>query len=147
MENISGIPAKKHWVSFVLLWLFGAAIVVACGGNDDEPQLGHQIILSGNAVLTCSQECRERGQCGVVAGTENQVVLVGGPEQPTTSPRQFAMPIGSVVTINGEPQSLVLVLASDVNAQETVNFYSVAVVDKGNAPGWVAGWCLAAPAP
>lgn len=145
MENMSGIPAKRHWLSFLLLWLLGAAIVAACGGGDDEPQLGHQIILSGNAVLTCSQECRDRGQCGVLVGTENQAVLVGSPEQPTTTPRQFAMPVGSVVTINGEPQQVVLVLATDPNAQEAVNFYNVNVVDRNNTPGWVAGWCLAAP--
>lgn len=145
MENMSGIPAKHRWLHFVLLWLLGAAIVAACGG-DDEPQLGHQVLLSGNAVLTCSQECQERGQCGVLAGTENQTVLVGSPEQPSTTPRQFAMPAGAVVTINGEPQLVELVLATDFNAREAVNFYSISVVDRGNAPGWVAGWCLAAPA-
>lgn len=144
MENMSGIPAKYRWLHFVLLWLLGAAIVAACGG-DDEPQLGHQVLLSGNAVLTCSQECQERGQCGVIAGTENQTVLIGSPEQPTTTPRQFAMPVGSVVAINGEPQLVELVLATDFNTRETVNFYSVSVIDRGNTPGWVAGWCLAVP--
>lgn len=142
MESMSGIPVKRRWFYLVWLWLAGAMIIVACGGSDS-PRLGSEIILSGNAILTCSQECRDRGQCGVAQGTENQFVLIGSTEQPTTRPRQFALPTGSTVTIISTPQETTLVLISDPNAREKVNFYPVTVPDRGSAGGWVAGWCLA----
>jgi hypothetical protein len=143
MESMSGIPANRRWFYLIWLWLGGAIIIAACGGGEATPRLGSEIILSGNAVLTCSQECQDRGQCGVVAGTETQFVLIGSPEQPTTRPRQFALPPGSTVTIISPPQSTTLVLTTDPNARETVNFYPITIPDRANAPGWVAGWCLA----
>jgi len=142
MESMSGIPVKRRWFYLVWLWLTGAMIIAACGG-DATPRLGSEVILSGNAVLTCSQECRDRGQCGVAVGTENQFVLIGSPEQPTTRPRQFALPTGSTVAIISAPTATTLVLVSDPNAREQVNFYPVTIPDRNNASGWVAGWCLA----
>jgi hypothetical protein len=142
MESMSGIPVSRHWFWFLWLWVGGAILVVACGGSST-PRLGSEIILSGNATLTCSQECRDRGQCGVAVGTETQFVLVGSPEQPTTRPRQFALPSSSTVTITGTPLATTLLLVTDPNARESVNFYPVTVPDRANASGWVAGWCLA----
>ena len=146
MESMSGIPVSRRWFYFLWLWVGGAIIMAACG-RDDAPRLGSEVILSGNAVLTCSQECRDRGQCGVAVGTETQFVLVGSAEQPTTRPRQFALPPGTTVTITSPPLATNLLLVTDPNARETVNFYPVTVPDRGNASGWVAGWCLAEVAP
>ncbi len=142
---MSGILVRRHWFTFVLICLLGVALVVACGGND-EPQYGHQVILNGTAVLACSQECQDRGQCGLAEATQTQVVLIGSGERPTMRPRQFALPVGSQVAINGQPQTINLILATNANTRETAYFYSVTIPDRQNQNGWVAGWCLTAPA-
>lgn len=141
---MSGTHVKQHWVQFGLICLLGMAIVVACG-REATPQYGHQVMLSGTAVLACSQECADRGQCGFVVGTETQAVLIGSPETPSTKPRQFALPPGSQVSITGEPQNVSLLLASDANTTEVAVFYPVIVPERNNFTGWVAGWCLTSP--
>ena len=141
---MSGTHVKRPWVHFGLICLLGMAIVVACGG-DATPQYGHQVMLSGTALLACSQECTDRGQCGFVVGTETQAVLIGSPEVPSTKPRQFALPTGSQVVITGEPQSITLILTSNANTTEAAFFYPVTVPERNNATGWVAGWCLTSP--
>lgn len=144
MVNMFGILAKPRWLCFVLLWLLSAAIVAACGGAS-EPAYGHQVILQGAAQLVCSQECFDRGQCGLVPGTEDRMVLVGWPDTPSATPRQFALLSGTQVSIAAEPQLVSLLLRQDPNARENVHFYLVTVPERNNAPGWVGGWCLQSP--
>lgn len=141
---MSGTHVKRHWFHFGLIWLLGMVIVVACG-REATPQYGHQVTLSGTALLACSQDCLDHGQCGSVVGTATQAVLVGSPEIPSTKPRQFALPHGSQVVITGEPQSVNLLLATNASTSEVTVFYPVTVPERNNAPGWVAGWCLTSP--
>ena len=118
----------------LLLLLFAAGCSRLGGG--DERLYGHQVELTGESFLVCSDDCANRAQCGN-SNEKGRVVLLSslGPagirhdlsitENSAVSVLQVRQE-ASVPVMGGEPFSAL--------------YYEVATADRGTA--WVAGWCL-----
>ena len=112
--------------------------LTACGlldSNDPRLTLGSEIILIGNALLVCSPECSERGQCG--DSDQGEMVLLNS-EIPATFGHDMAIPDGTEVNIVHEENRTAVQLND--NEQFPVSFYLVSQPEHGQ--GWVAGWCI-----
>lgn len=145
--NQSGNPfADKRWwprtaVPPVILGLT-LVILTACSLINQQPTLGSQTTFAPQteAVLTCSSECANRGQCGDTAAQGTVVLGSGG--GPATRFHELFFPADARVTINGsDTRTLEPLIGGD---QFDMTFYHISVVDTGKS-GWVAGWCVAAP--
>ncbi|MCA9958339.1 MAG: hypothetical protein KC443_04865 [Anaerolineales bacterium] len=134
------IDWEKQLIRIVLGWVM--LVLTACSllnRDASAATLGHDTQLEIEAITTCSQSCRERGQCGTTA--EQGTVVLGGVFQPLTNSHDMFFPIDTRVSINGVTP-YVLRQVSD-GQQFSINFYNVIAPD--GKSGWVAGWCLAAP--
>lgn len=123
------------------VWLATALVLlVACSLLNREPQLGHVTPLVDEGVLTCSQECSQRGQCGTNA--ELGTVVLGGSVGPVVIGHDVFFLAGETVVINrSENRTLTPVIGGD---SFEIPFYQVGAPAQSKT-GWVAGWCLAAP--
>ncbi|MCA9973105.1 MAG: hypothetical protein KC425_22960 [Anaerolineales bacterium] len=129
--------ARTALVLALLLLALSACSLI--NRNADGSQLGHETVLAEQGVLTCSSQCRERGQCGTAG---DQTVVLGGLVQPRTSEHDLLLPANSPVTILSS-QAYTVRQRLD-QTEFPINFYVVSTQDNTKA-GWVAGWCLAAP--
>ena len=129
-----GMRIGRHfwWLTIVLLAL------TACSLLNSAPALGDTAELQGQAVVTCSAACAERGQCGT-APDGNQVVL-GGWGGPMVHLHERVFPAGSTVDIL---ESRVEIIETLITAEQSqLRFYHIQPPDR--LDGWIAGWCLAA---
>jgi hypothetical protein len=110
--------------------------VTACFGGGDLV-LGHEAPLAGDAVLTCSQDCADRAQCG--QSTDRGEVVLLSPFGPVTQGHTMAVPVDTTVQIIDRRQETAVAVLT--NELATVLFYRVTIPDRAE-PGWVAGWCL-----
>lgn len=138
--------AHKRWrsdpaVSPILLGLM-LVVLTACGLINSTPTLGSQTTFApqSEAVLTCSQECASRSQCGDTA--EQGTVVMGGGGGPATRFHELIFPAQARVTINGSDMRTLEPLIG--GEQFDLMFYHVTMIDSGKS-GWIAGWCVAAP--
>lgn len=127
---------------FFLLVFFVLILTTACGflGGSDARILGSdsEVPLAGEAWITCSQDCRDRAQCGLAQNINADVIMLRTDFPDTV---QHNMIIG-----NGEP--VVIIASTDVevarivdpNSRYVARFYQVQVPNR--APAWVAGWCV-----
>lgn len=107
--------------------------------NAPSSRLGHETLLADQGVLTCSSECRARGQCGT---TPDETVILGGIFEPRTSQHDIYFPDGATVTLLfGQPYTLRQIVDG---SELSINFYNVSTQDNTRS-GWIAGWCVAAP--
>ncbi|MFQ5437008.1 MAG: hypothetical protein ACE5FD_19290 [Anaerolineae bacterium] len=117
-------------------------ILTACNRINQQPTLGSQTTFppQTEAILTCSQECAARSQCGDTV--EQGTVVMGSGGGPATRFHELIFPAESRVTINGsDVRTLEPLIGGD---QFELTFYHVTVIDSGKS-GWIAGWCVAAP--
>jgi len=117
-------------------------ILTACSLINSTPTLGSQTTFASQseAILTCSAESANRGQCGDTA--EQGAVVMGGLGGPAVRYHELLFPAESRVTVNGsDVRTLEPLIGGE---QFDLTFYYVTVVDGGKS-GWVAGWCVAAP--
>ncbi|MCP4426294.1 MAG: hypothetical protein GY803_17520 [Chloroflexi bacterium] len=128
-----GHVGRRFWqLTVVLLSL------AACSLMNGEPTLGSAAELQGQAVVTCSAACAERGQCGRSANGD-QVVL-GGQGGPAVENHDRVFAANTAVPIYESRMQRV----EPINGGEQfdLRFYHIQRPD--GADGWVAGWCLAA---
>lgn len=152
---------KRHWTSVArprpiwplfLILVIMANLVVACsllGGGGDPPasypapgQDAGAAFPAGGPILTCSQECADRGQCGESTDRGRVVLLSAGQPAVSQLDHDLAIADGAGVTIM-EMRSL-NVMENATGFEFPVNFYRVLVHDR-NVEGWVAGWCILNP--
>lgn len=118
-------------------------IITSCGllGGGQGGQLGHQVQLplQSEAILTCSQECADRGWCGTTSD-ERQVVL-GNAVTPADPFRDRLFLHDSRVIVDQVGFGAIETLASGEQAE--LPFYHVISLEEGKA-AWIAGWCIAA---
>lgn len=124
----------RRGLGFLVLVFLVAGLTACFGGKQ---VLGHTSPLAGEAVLTCSQECADRAQCGESID-RGQVVLMS-PFGPATQGHTMAVPVDTTVQIVDRREEATVVVRS--NELATVLFYRVTMPDRPE-PGWVAGWCL-----
>jgi hypothetical protein len=88
------------------------------------------------ATLICSEECQDRGQCGLDELGSEFVLLAGS--APTLENHDQAYQANTPVTIVGKEDRSIIQVSSGVPVDAP--FYNVVLPDGGQA--WVAGWCL-----
>jgi hypothetical protein len=119
-------------IALALFALSACSVLKLVGEEDSEPALKN--VEEG--ILTCSDECRDRGQCGLdVQG--NDIVLLNT-TTPDVGQHDKGASSGTDVTIvKKEIQSVIQV--SD-NKTLDIPFYEIILPSGDQA--WVAGWCL-----
>jgi hypothetical protein len=136
-------PKRRNWRrerAFFLRLLCTTVIllsVTACSllRRDGVSDLGSDTSLSGEAVLVCSRDCSDRGQCGVA---ESGTMVLLSSAGPATTGHNMAITDGTPVTIIVEEQREVVRVAT--GELELASFYQVNIPERG--PGWAAGWCV-----
>lgn len=119
-------------LSFGILTMNGCSIL---GRGDNAPTSGNEGAMAGEALLICSQECADRGQCG--SSEAGQMVLLSN-AGPATEGHNVAVPANSGVSIERQEARTVVQVSSEEQFQ--MPFYLVNIPDRGQA--WVAGWCI-----
>jgi hypothetical protein len=125
-------------VPLVALLSFGILTMSACsilGRGDSAPISGNEGALAGEALLICSQECADRGQCG--SSEAGQMVLLNN-AGPATEGHDMAVPENSGVSIERQEARTIVQVSTEEQFQ--MPFYLVNIPDRGQA--WVAGWCI-----
>ena len=129
----------------VLLLIFGL-LLSGCTIFDREPnvvigELGTEIFLpdGSTAVITCSDQCEKKSQCGTADGSH---VIMGGINAPVVDHWDMMLADKTAVIINTSQNRTVQKTGGD-GAQENIYFYNVTANDDSNRSGWIAGWCVA----
>ena len=92
------------------------------------------------AVVTCSETCEKKSQCGIADGNP---VIMGRSDDQAVNPMMMDMMLAdktAVFIISSEQRT---VQKEIDQSQETIYFYNVTANDGGKS-GWIAGWCVAA---
>ncbi len=123
------------WPHLWLLLLF--LLLTACfGGGDDAAQEGVLETAVQQGTLTCSDNCRNQGQCGTA--TDGRIVVLAHGLQPATRDHNAVLENDSPVLIVGTEQRTV---ADPAGNTSNLNFF--AVQPSGGGPtNWVAGSCV-----
>ncbi len=144
MNQYISVYLSRQWGRFRglchLVWV-GVFLLVAACGRGTPTATDPQALLSGQAVVACSDQCAARGQCGVLA--DGQQAILGNSFGPDTLNHDRLFVAGTAVNIVG---SEVRVVQSLANAEQRAQlpFYAVALPDNSKT-AWVAGWCVASP--
>lgn len=123
------------WVCLAAILMFilvGCSVVNLIGG-DDAPT---DDLLQESSILICSQECSQRGQCGINEDGDEMVLL--SESAPGVVDHDVAAISGTPVSVTQQTE-LTVVQVQDGSRIQTP-FYLVEV--PGARLGWVAGWCL-----
>jgi hypothetical protein len=123
-------------LAFVLL----INVIAACGGGGDEtPAPDENVPPAEGASLDCTQECRDRGQCG--ESEDRGTVVLMSLDQPAVSAidHDLAVPTGSPVEVR--EQRPVTLVENATGLEFPVNFFRVFVPNR-NVEAWVAEWCV-----
>lgn len=130
--------------AFRRLWpllFIGIFVVTACRNRTPSlPGVGEQ------AVLTCSEECAARGQCGTL--TTSQPVVLANEAGPSVKYQDRYFPEGTLVTLI-EVNEREVIAARDGAPQTGSatpflhNFYRAQ--DAAGKTAWVSSWCIARP--
>jgi hypothetical protein len=127
----------KHYWRFPLL-SFLCLLLVACGASSDEAAETQPV--DTQRLLVCTDECRQRGQCG--QNQNQEWVVLGHNESPQTSGHNVLFPNNQEV---GIAQTQMRQVRTSAGQQlMTANFYYVTLLD-GSRAGWVAEWCVVLP--
>lgn len=138
---------KTYTVLFLTFALFlsGCSIL---NRPPEEPavvigETGELMLLpDGSAgIITCSDRCEKKSQCGVASGNS---VIMGQIAEPAIDPMRMDMMLAdeTAVSIITSQNRTVQKIAGD-QSQESIYFYNVTAND-GSPSGWIAGWCVAA---
>ncbi|KAA3663741.1 MAG: hypothetical protein DWQ04_09285 [Chloroflexi bacterium] len=132
--------------SFFMLSLAAVTAVLlltSCfGGNNEEaaqppPEAESPALLTGNVVLSCTQACTDRGQCGTLA--DGRVVILGNFEGPAVINHNLTLPADATAVIQETSTNVIETVANPTRSEQT--FYQVVLSDNSKM-GWVASWCV-----
>ena len=97
---------------------------------------GNDMLDADDAVLNCSAECLDRGQCGADEGGTNYVLLAS--RAPSLTGHDTAAESKTPISILNRENHSVRQIKDGTTFD--MSFYRVALPDDNDA--WVAGWCL-----
>jgi hypothetical protein len=132
----------NSWLALLLLCAF-IALLVACGGNNEEPTpttalVSAEQLTEGSQIrVVCSQSCKERAQCGTRQdGSEVVLMSRGGP---AVDNHDMVILSGTAVTVQESRAQDVREVSSQI--QFPVTFLRVLAENQAEE-GWVTQWCL-----
>ncbi len=121
----------------VLALVVALLVFAACGGAETPgPETGATI---QQATLTCSQECADRGLCGV-SPDRGRVVLLNR-EGPSVTAIEFDLAIAENSVAQIVEQRVETVVQVSNATPFEVTFFTLLVPDRQDS-GWTAAWCL-----
>ena len=131
--------------TYIIIFLTFALLLSGCSILNRDPdvvigELGSEIFLpdGSTAVITCSDRCEKKSQCGT---TSEDKVIMGGIDTPVVSGWNMMLTDETAVTINTSVDRIVQKKIDQ--SQENLFFYQVTTTDGSNKSGWIAGWCVA----
>lgn len=135
-----------HWKRQILFILGNGLLLIllsACGAfggaaEDTTPAtLGSDLLLSGEAVLSCNTTCSTRAQCG--QDPSQQPVILVNSAGPAVDGHDRWITNDTTVVINTTQDRAVAKIST--GEQYLLRFYQVTLpVDQTVV--WVAGWCV-----
>ncbi|GAB4272780.1 MAG: hypothetical protein Kow0080_19540 [Candidatus Promineifilaceae bacterium] len=128
------------WLRSFLLVTAVSLFLSACGALKQRT-LGANQPLEGNVIITCSEACASRGQCG--QSTDRGPFVFAASDTPRVEAHDTLLPPETEAVII-EPARETRVALVATNEEFPVFFYHVILADQTKT-GWVAGWCVAAP--
>ena len=133
----SRLPSTYGLVLVALVVLL--LLIAACGGGEAVPGEGENAVATNQGQLACSQECRDRGQCG--DSPDRGTVILLNREQPAVDRNEHDLAIAQATTVDIlERQTRTVVEEATGNAFP-VEFFRVNVPERGEV-AWVASWCF-----
>lgn len=133
-------PRKLRQLTRFFFWLLAAASLTACSLLA-ERQFGDQTALEGEVVITCSEACANRTQCG--DSVDRGRYVFAGQAGPAVSEHDTILPVDTRATLLEPARQVTLEQVADGERLQ-IFFYHVALTDD-TQQGWVAGWCVATP--
>lgn len=106
------------------------------GGNNEAEQPAPEAAVT-QAVLVCSQECAQNGQCGTAV--DGRSLVLGHSDRPETRDHTLVFPVDVPITVlEGREQ-----LIQPLNAEPIMQPFFRIMVNNDGKQGWVANWCVA----
>jgi hypothetical protein len=102
--------------------------------QDEQPEADPSKVE--NATLICSEECEDRGQCGL--DEQGSAFVLMSKSSPVLENHEQAYQTNTPVSIVGD--EIHSVIQTSDSAEIETPFYRIILPDGGQA--WVAGWCL-----
>ena len=134
--------------TYVILFFAFILLLSGCTIFDKEPDvvigdLGSDVFLpDGSAgIITCSERCEIKSQCGTTDDDNNNNVIMGGLHDPLVDHWDMMFVNETAVTINTSQDRIVQKMIDQ--SRENLFFYKVTVNDGSEKSGWIAGWCVA----
>lgn len=123
-------------IAFVLL----VNVIAACGGGGNGTSAPEEVAppVEG-ASLNCSQECRDRGQCG--ESEDRGTVVLMSVDQPAVSAIDHDLAVPNNSPIEVREQRPVTLVENATGLEFPVTFFRVFVPNR-NVEAWVAEWCV-----
>jgi len=133
--------AGARRILFTIIVLLLSACGFGGGGAQGEAIEGqNQLPPQSEALLTCSQECADRGWCGTT--NDQRAAVLGKSIDPAAASHDLIFLQDTRVYINYVGLATVELVATGEQSQ--LPFYYVTSLDQGKS-AWIAGWCIAAP--
>ncbi len=121
------------WLLLIFLLLTGCL-----GGGDKaaEEVAAPEAPVQQTGTLTCSDSCRNQGQCGMAV--DGRIVILAHNSQPATRDHNVVLENDSPILIAKQEQRTV---ADPAGTISTLNFFAVQSA-AGGPISWVAGSCV-----
>ncbi len=139
-DNQQEKKRQRVWLRLFLLVTAVSLFLSACTALQQRT-LGANQPLEGSVIITCSEACASRGQCG--ESTDRGPFVFAASDAPRVEAHDTLLPPESqAVVIEPARETRVALVAT--GEEFPVFFYHVTLADQTKT-GWVAGWCVAAP--
>lgn len=134
------LPARK-WLQIGLLVL-SVFIFAACGfiggGGEEAPAENPEATPLPSAKVTCSEICRNEGQCGDNA--DGQVVVLGNSVEPQTRIHDQLFPNDANVVIVDTQDKMVK--RPTTGEEFLLPFFRARENVENGQEGWITSWCV-----
>ena len=144
--NYEHCHSKHDMKTYIILFLTFVLLLSGCSLINKEPdvvigELGAATLLPDGttAVITCSDRCEKKSQCGTTRGEK---VIMGGLDTTVVSSWNMMLTDKTAVIINTS-QSRTVQKVKYPEQEENLYFYKVTANNDSGTSGWIAGWCVA----
>ena len=141
VEMVSGNRSKRQVITAVIMLIMMLTVMIVVTScsvlkliEDGEPDAAAADV--DEAKLNCSEECMDRGQCGIDDMGDEYVLLAS--TMPSLEDHDLTYESDTHVSILDKENHSVMQTVDGKTFD--ISFYNVALPEGNQA--WVAGWCL-----